>query len=82
MFITLFSPRENANIARDCAFRIYPCFGGFLYSSAVVFLDRRVRCLVVSTPMVSFFFLTFHVDVLVMLNACAQALIDFPSLLP
>ena len=51
----------------------------FLSSTAVVFLGRPVPCLVVSTPVVSFFFRTFQVVVLAMTNAYAMALFNFRS---
>ena len=52
-----------------------------LLSTAVVFLGRPVRCLLLSMPAVSFFFRTFQVVVRVIPNACAMALIDYPSFL-
>ena len=50
----------------------------FLSSTAVVFLGRPVRCLLFSTPAVSFFFRTFQVVVQAIPNVCPMALINFP----
>ena len=53
----------------------------FLSSTAVVFLGLPVQRLLLSTPVVSFFFRTFQMVVLAMTNVYAMALIDFPSTL-
>ena len=47
--------------------------------TADVFLGPMVRHLLLSTPVVSFFFRTFQIVVLTMANVCAIAQIDFPS---
>ena len=51
----------------------------FLSSTAVVFLGLPVRRLLLSTPVVSFFFGTFQMVVLAIANICAMALMGFPS---
>ena len=48
-----------------------------LSSTAVVFLGLPVRRLLLSTPVVSFFFRTFQMVVLAIGNICAMALMDF-----
>lgn len=44
----------------------------FLSSAALVFLGRTVRCLLVSTQMLSFFLWTFHLFVLTLSSICAS----------
>ncbi|KAG7457652.1 hypothetical protein MATL_G00229460 [Megalops atlanticus] len=48
----------------------------FLSSTAVVFLGRPVRYLLLSTPVGSFFFRIFQIVVLAMPNVCPMALIS------
>ena len=62
----------------------FTAFTMFLSSTAVVFLGRPVRCLLLRMSAVLFyliFFRTFRVVVQAIPNACAMALIDFPSFL-
>ena len=62
-------------------------FGVFLtaltifLSSTNVSLVRPVRCLLLSTPVASFFFRTLQIVVGAMPNACQMALHDFHSFL-
>lgn len=57
-------------------------FGGFLHGShnAVNNCCCSVQSLILTTPMVSFFFKTFQ-EIILLFNDCALALINFPSFL-
>lgn len=61
---------EVVDDVKDCHFKVFSSYS----SSTAVF------CLI-RTPGVSFFFRTFKITLLVMVNTCAMALIDFLTFL-
>ena len=51
----------------------------FCHQLLMLFLCLPDRHLLLTTPVVSFFFRTFQMVVLAMANVCAMALMEFPS---
>ena len=69
---------ENVRDVTDVSGFFFTTLTGFLSSTAVVFLGRRVWCLLLGMP-VSFFFRTFQVVAQAIPSACASS--DFPFIL-
>lgn len=73
----MYSPRRKLR----CFGVFFTAFTTFLSLTIVEFLGQPILCLVVSTPVITFFFRTFQLVVLSVLNGCVTSLIDFPSFL-